>query len=152
MNTLRIAKSLHTPRRVIAVAAALFVSGAALVDAHSAASPGFTVSVTPDTATIAPGASERFTVTVTSENGFAGTVHVGITSISPSVNDGPTFSLSRYDIAVSPTMKTSTARLTAFSTASTPAGTYTITLDGKDITGGHDYGLTHSTSFTLVVE
>jgi hypothetical protein len=48
-------------------------------------------------------------------------------------------------------MKTGTARLTASTTASTPAGTYAITVVGEDITGGSDYGLTHSTNFTVSV-
>jgi hypothetical protein len=88
---------------------------------------------------------------VSSDSGFAGTVHVGISSISPSESDEPTFHQSRYDIAVSHTMPTGTAVLTAFTTASTPATTYTITITGKDISGGSHYGLTHSTSFTLTV-
>ena len=152
MKSLRIRESIPFHRRILGLAVALF-SGWSMMSAAPvfATQAGFALSVSPASATIQAGSSKRFTLTVTSEQGFAGTVHVGVTSVSPSESKGPTFGLSRYDIWVSPTMPTSTARLTAFTTTGTPAGTYTITVTGKDITGGPQYGLTNSTTFTLTV-
>jgi hypothetical protein len=114
--------------------------------------PDFTLSVAPASATVQPGSSERYTLTVTGDHGFAGTVHVGLSGVSPQVVDGPIFSLARYDVPVSKTLPSGTVRLTALTKTSTPAGTYTITITGKDISGGSQYGLTRSTTFTLSVE
>jgi hypothetical protein len=116
-----------------------------------ASSPDFSLTVTPDNATVSAGSSTRFHIVVTSENGFAGSIHVGITSISPSETNGPLFHLARYDVPVSPTSPTATALVTASTSTTTPATTYTMNVSGKDISGGTDYGLTHTTSFTLGV-
>ena len=153
MKPLHIREAIPFQRRIFGFAVALFVGWSVMAGAPALAATktGFTLSVSPGSATIQAGSSHRFTLTVTSTQGFAGTVNVGVTSVSPSVSNGPTFSLSRYDIAVSQTMPTSTARLTAFTTTGTPAGTYTVTVTGKDVSGGSQYGLTNSTTFTVTV-
>jgi hypothetical protein len=148
-----LAQSIGSRRRVVALVGALLVGAGVLLGASSyASSPDFALGVSPASATIAPGASRRFTLTVTSENGFAGTVFAGIDGVSPEEPNGPRFSLTRYDIPVSPTWPTGTSNLTASTSASTPAGTYTVTISGKDVSGGPQHGLTHSTTFTLTVE
>lgn len=136
---------------VFAIIVSLLVVGALAVPGAKAASPDFSLTIVPGAATISAGSSQRFTVTVTSENGLAGTINVGISGVVPLVSNGPTFHLTRYDIPVSPTMPNGTAYLTAFTIPGTPKTTYTITVRGKDITGGHQYGLTHTTTFTLTV-
>jgi hypothetical protein len=139
-------------RRFLAGLGALVASAGVLFGIAHADSAKFVLSVSPSSATVQPGSSERYTLSVTSEGGLAGTVNVGITSISPEVTNGPLFQLSRYDIWVSHSAPTGTARITATTSASTPAGTYTVTVTGKDITGGPDHGLTETTTFTLTVE
>jgi hypothetical protein len=153
MNPLQIREVMWFQRQIFGLTVALFVGWSMMAGAPALAATktGFTLSVSPASATIQAGSSQRLTLTVTSTEGFAGTVNVGVKNVSPSVTNGPTFSLSRYDIAVSQTMPTSTARLTAFTTTGTPAGTYTVTVSGKDISGGSQYGLTNSTSFTITV-
>jgi hypothetical protein len=153
MRTLQSAPSIRFHRRVIAFMGALLVSAGVLFGARSqGASPGFTMSVSPPSATLQAGSSERLTLTVTSENGFAGTVFSGFSGVSPEESDGPVFVLKRYDIPVSPTAPTATSILTASTSASTPPGIYTVTITGKDVTGGPQHGLTSSTTFTLTVE
>jgi hypothetical protein len=138
---------------------ALFLAAvltAVLAVATSLAAPranaaDFGLSVTPATATISAGSSVRFTLTATSE-GLTGSINVGIMSVTPQVTGGPSFSLARYDIGISPTAPNGTARITASTTASTPAGTYTATVRGRDITGGPGHGTEHTTTFSLTVK
>jgi len=152
MKPLHVRESIPFQRRIQCFAVALFIGWSMMSGGPAfATQAGFALSVSPASATIQAGSSKRLTLTVTSEQGFAGTVHVGVTSVSPSESKGPTFGLSRYDIWVSRTMPTSTAWLTAFTTTGTPAGTYTVTVTGKSVTGGSQYGLTNSTTFTLTV-
>jgi|GEM_PF-2209395 hypothetical protein len=139
---------------LVAATMALILSASALVGSQSNASSSggdFALGVTPASATVAASSSARYTLTATSEHGLAGTINVGITSVSPAVANGPTFHLSRYDIWVSPTSPNGAALITASTTSSTPATTYTVTVTGRDITGGASHGLTHTTSFTLTV-
>jgi len=151
MKTRELARSFRFLGSVAVLMVAIVGGAGSLMGAPSTASGAdFTLSVSPSSATVQPGTSQRYTLTVTGK-GFAGTVHVGLSGVSPQVAGSPTFSLSRYDIAVSKTSPTGTARITASTTTGTPAGTYTVTVTGKDITGGAQYGLTHSTTFTLTV-
>ena len=136
----------------LALLISLLVLGVPAGSGANAASPDFALTVTPSAATISAGSAQRFTVTVTSENGLRGTVNVLISSVVPQLSNGPTFHLTRYDIPVSPTSPTGTAYLTAFTTSGTPKTTYTITVRGKDITGGPGYGVIHTASFTLTVQ
>jgi hypothetical protein len=127
----------------------LVVAGA--MAAPRAYGADFALNVTPATRTISAGSSVRFTLTATSD-GLAGTINVGIISVTPQVSNGPRFRLSRYDIWISQTAANGSANITALTTGSTPAGTYTITVQGKDITGGPGHGTTHTTTFSLTVQ
>ena len=154
MNTVfNSARLVRARGRVLAVLAALVTIAVAPTGAQSQ-SPDFTLSVSPSSATVQPGASEFFHLTVTSIDGLRGTINVGLfgsSSVSPRVTNGPAFHFSRYDVPVSPTAPTGGVLITATTSTATPAGTYTITVTGKDITGGAQYGLTHTTTFTLTV-
>ncbi len=152
MKPVCVRKSILFERYILGVAAVVLV-GWGVMDGGpaSATNTSFALSVSPASTTIQAGSSKRLILAVTSEQGMAGSINVGVKSISPSVSNGPRFSLSRYDIPVSPTIPTSTAWLTAFTTTGTPAGTYTVTISGIDVSGGPQHGLTNSTTFTLTV-
>ena len=152
MKTPELARSIWLRRRVIGIMGALLGSVIVLTGAQQSSGPDFALSVSPASAAVQPGASQRYILTVTGEHGFAGTVNAGISGVSPRVANGPLFSLSRYDIWVSGTAPTGKAWITASTSTSTPAGTYTLTVTGKDIMGGSQYGLTHSTTFALTVQ
>ena len=152
MKPVCVRKSILFERYILGVAAVVLVGWGVIDGAPAfATNTSFALSLSPASTTIQAGSSERLILAVTSEQGFAGTINVGVKSISPSVSTGPRFSLSRYDIPVSRTMPTSTAWLTAFTTTGTPAGTYTVTVSGIDISGGSQHGLTNWTTFTLTV-
>jgi len=125
----------------------LVVSAAEVLPAYAA---DFTLAASPTSSTLQIGSSVRFTITVTS-NGITGTINVGIRGVSPSFSKGITFTQTRYDIYVSKTSPTGTALLTFSAAKGATATTYTITITGKDITGGCCYGLTHTTTLTLTV-
>src|SRR6516164_9024044 len=146
VDTSQVTRSLR-PRwwLVAATSAVILIAGALAASRSFASSQDFALSVAPATATVAAGSSARYTLTATSENGLAGTINVGITSVSPAVANGPTFRLSRYEIWVSPTAPNGGALITASTTSGTPATTYTVTVTGRDITGGASHGLTHTT-------
>lgn len=98
----------------------------------------FSVSVSPTSVSVTRGGSATATVTVSLLGGTAQAVSLS-TSVSPVET---TISTSFLPYSDSPTF---TSALTIATTASTPAGTYTITITAS---GG---GLTRSTSFTLKV-
>jgi hypothetical protein len=127
----------------------LVVAGA--VAAPRAYGADLALNVTPATAIVSAGSSVRFTLTATSE-GLAGSINVGIINVTPQVTNGPSFSLSRYDIGISPIAPNGTAGIDAVTTGSTPAETYTITVRGRDITGGPGHGTAHTTTFSLTAK
>ena len=129
------------------LATGLVVSAAEVLPAYAA---DFTLAVSPTSATVQIGSSVRFTITMTSK-GLQGTINVGITSVSPPFSKGLTFTQPRYDVWISMTSPTGTALLTFSAAKGAVATTYTITITGKDISGGCCYGLTHTTTFTLTV-
>lgn len=129
------------------LATGLVVSAAGILPAYAA---DFSLSVSPTSATVQIGSSVRFLITMTSK-GLQGTINVGISSVSPPFSKGLTFTQPRYDVWISTTSPTGTAILTFSAAKGAVATTYTITITGKDITGGSGYGLTHSTTFTLTV-
>jgi hypothetical protein len=101
--------------------------------------PDFTIVANPNNFTITAGTGATSTITISSVNGFTGTVTLNDT-VSPSTG-GLTATLN-------PTMVTGgsgTSTLTISTTASTTPGTYTITVNGYSGT------LTHSTTVTVVV-
>ena len=125
----------------------LVVSAAGVLPAYAA---NFTLAVSPTSATVQIGSSAGFAIAITS-NGITGTINVGIRGVSPAFSKGITFTQTRYDIYVSKTSPTGSAFLTFSAAKGAVATTYTITISGKDITGGCCYGLTHNATLTLTV-
>src|SRR5262249_37298227 len=101
----------------------------------AAPTPDFTLSAAPSSQTMTPGQSTSYTVTVTPTGGFAGSANLSVTGLPAGAT--PTFS---------PNPAVSTSTLTVATSASTPAGTYSLTIKG---TSG---ALSHETSVTLVVQ
>jgi autotransporter-associated beta strand protein len=96
----------------------------------------FFVAATPGSRSIAPGASTSFTVTVTTNSGFSGSVSLGAAGLPGNVSAG--FSPSSLSGAGSSTFSITTSN-------TTPSGDYTLTLIG---TNG---SLTSSTNITLSI-
>lgn len=109
----------------------------------------FTVTVTPANATITSGQSVAFQIILTSR-GLAGTINVGLSSVSPQTAHEPAFRQPRYDIWV-PKNGTGGTKITFSASDITVKTTYTYTLKAQDVTGGPNYGLTHTTTFMLSV-
>ncbi len=96
--------------------------------------PGFSVSASPASQTVAPGAGTSYTVTVTPTGGFTGAVTLSATGLPA----GATASFVPNPTSASSTMTVATA-------TTTPTGTFPLTITG---TSG---ALTRSTTVTLVV-
>ncbi|HSB12433.1 MAG TPA: S8 family serine peptidase [Blastocatellia bacterium] len=108
----------------------------ALLGCGSAPAPDFSLSASPSSRTVAPGAGTSYGVTVTSSGGFTGTV----TFSASGLPGGASASFTPASVAGS---GSSTMNVTTDST--TPVGSYTLTITG---TSG---SLVHSASVTLVV-
>jgi subtilase family serine protease len=107
---------------------------AGLVNALAPQTPDFSVSVTPSTQTVTPGSPVSYSITISSLNGFNGTVSLnaaGLPNDASSATPSPT------------SVNGSGSSSLTFSTSIT--GTYTITITG---TSG---SLTHTATVTLVV-
>jgi hypothetical protein len=98
--------------------------------------PDFSLSATPASQTVLPGGSASYTATVTAGNGFSGTVSFGVTGL-PS---GATASFNPASVSTS-----GSTALTVATSASTPVGSYPLTITG---TSG---SLTRTSQVTLVV-
>ncbi len=108
-----------------------------LINALSgAATPGFTLSASSSSLSVAPGNSGTSTISFTATGGFSGSVAL-TSAVSPS---GPTVSFSPTSIS-----GTGTSTMTVTVPSTTSDGTYTITVTG---TSG---GTTASTTVTLTV-
>jgi hypothetical protein len=105
-----------------------------LAGCGTTASPDFTVSATPSSATVAVGGSTSYGVTAAGTNGYNGTVNWSVSGLP----GGATGSFT-------PTSGMSSA-LDVTTTSSTAGGTYPLTITGSD------GALTHSTQVTLVVQ
>src|SRR5467141_4450210 len=101
----------------------------------------FSIAASPSSATISPGSSAAFTISLKSLGGFAGTVSLSTTSSPP----GPTLSLSSSSVTLS-SGGTGTTTLTISTQSSTPTGDYTVTVTGS--TGS----LSHSTSVLVSIK
>jgi hypothetical protein len=114
--------------------------------------PDFGLTLSPETATITSGQSVRVSVELASMCELAGTIDVGIHNISPlpQGNNGFTIHQPRYDIPLDAN-GTAVAYITLGATPQTAKTTYTITIAGKDVSGGCCYGITHSATFVLKV-
>jgi hypothetical protein len=105
--------------------------------AAAAASPDFTLSVTPASKTVAVGTPAKYTVTLTPLNKYKGTV-----TLSASVPSGANVTTSFSQSTVNSTTKTST--LTVSTTNANP-GDWTITVSGTD------GSLTHASTTELII-
>lgn len=114
--------------------------------------PDFTLALNPASATITAGQTVKVTVDLASICGLSGTIFVGIHSISPPPQGGNGFTIRqpRYDIPLDAN-GTAVAYIWLGATQAPLRTMYTITIQGKDITGGCCYGLTHSATFMLTV-
>lgn len=98
--------------------------------------PNFTLTATPTTRTIAQGTATTYVMSTAASGGFASTV---------SLSASPAIAGATYAFSVNPAPATGTSVLTVSTGATTPVGTYAITVTG---TGG---GLTRTAALTLVV-
>src|SRR5215813_7278478 len=98
--------------------------------------PNFSLSSTPSSQTVTPGASASYTVTVTSSGGFTGTVDFSASGLPAGAS--ASFNPPSVNTSGSSTMTVTTS-------ASTPTGTYPLIITG---TSG---SLQRTTSVTLVV-
>ena len=98
-----------------------------------AAVPDFSLSASPSSLSLAPGANGTSTITVTPAGGFAGAVDLTISGLPAGAS-----------ASFSPTPATSTSTLTV-NAGTAPAGTSTLTVTGTSGT------LTHTTTVTLTV-
>ena len=96
--------------------------------------PSYSLSAAPASQTVIQGTSTSYTVTVTPTGGFAGTVTLGATGLPAGA--AATFT---------PNPTTSTSMLSVSTLATTPVGSYPLTITGTSGT------LTQTTSATLVV-
>jgi hypothetical protein len=98
--------------------------------------PDFTLGASPSSQTVAAGASAAYTVTVTGVNGFADSVGLSASGLPA----GATASFDPASVTGS-----GTSSLSVTTSASTPPGSYTITITGASAT------LTHATTVTLAI-
>ncbi len=98
-------------------------------------------------ATFVAGGSASSTITLTSANSFAGKVNLVSSTTTPVKGLAPTFSVNTVTLTAG---GTSTSVLTITTTASTPAGTYIITVTGTN-SSASDGTLSHSANVTLTV-
>jgi Domain of unknown function (DUF1929)/Legume lectin domain/Glyoxal oxidase N-terminus/Chitobiase/beta-hexosaminidase C-terminal domain/PKD domain len=99
--------------------------------------PNFTLGTSPGSQSIAAGSSAPFTTTVTPSNGFTGALTL---SVSTGLPTGATATFNPSSVTTS-----GSSTLTVATSASTPVGTYPLTISG---TNG---SLTRTTTTTLIV-
>jgi hypothetical protein len=99
-------------------------------------SPDYTISATPASVTVTPGGSATYTATAAPSGGFTGTVTFSVSGL-------PAGATASFNPAAVTTSGNST--LTVSTTASTPTGSFPLTITGTSGT------LVHSTTVTLVV-
>jgi uncharacterized membrane protein len=120
---------------------------------------GFGISAASPIVAIPVGSSGRSDVTLNSINGFSGSVGLG-TSISPSISNGPTISLSPTTVTLS-SGGSATSALTISTTHKTATGLYTINITGTSGPESHStivsaattpitFNISNTTTFTGV--
>src|SRR5262249_14898258 len=102
----------------------------------SGGNPDFTIAVTPGTQTVVSGNSATYTVTITPQNGFTGTVWLSAAGLPA----GATSSFNPTSINAS-----GSSTLTVTTTGSTPSGNSTVSITG---TSG---SLSHTATVSLIV-
>jgi parallel beta-helix repeat protein len=100
------------------------------------ATPDFSISASPASASVTPGNGANYTVTITGTNGFNGSIGLTIGGL-------PTGATANFN--PSSVTGSGTSTLSVSTSSSTPAGNYTLTITG---TSG---SLQHSTTVTLIV-
>lgn len=108
---------------------------------QTAAVPDFTISVSPTSRTLTQGGSTSYTATVASVNGFSSATTLSVSGLPP----GASGSFSPNPVTP-PSGSSAGSTLSVTTAASTPPGTYTLTITG---TSG---SLAHSANATLVVQ
>src|SRR5262249_42258610 len=103
---------------------------------NQAGSPDFSISASPASQTVTAGGSASYTTTIGALSGFAGTVNLSISGL-PGGGTARFYSTAGAGAWRGP--------LTMATSATTPAGNYTLTMTGTSGT------LTHSTTVVLVV-
>src|SRR5256884_229810 len=105
---------------------------------NATSQPNFNVSASPSNVTVTQGTSATSGITITAQNGFAGTVSFAASGVPSGA--GATFN---------PTAVTGsgTSTMTLTTSTSTPTGTYTITIDASSTSPS----LSHTTTVTLLV-
>jgi hypothetical protein len=106
-----------------------------LTGCGATATPDYSVSATPSSRTVTQGQPTSYSVTITPTGGFSGAVNLSVSGLPAAA--GGTFS---------PNPATSASSLSVTTSATTPAGSYPLTITGTNGT------LTHQTSVTLVVQ
>jgi hypothetical protein len=114
--------------------------------------PDFTLTLSPESATITSGQSVRVTAQLASICELAGTVEVDVQKIvpQPGGSNGFTLDQSRYDVPLTADGSAG-AYLTFGATPATLRTTYAITIQGEDISGCC-HGREHSATFALTVK
>jgi hypothetical protein len=100
----------------------------------------FSIGANPVSATVNAGTSAASRISVTAINGYSGTVNLSVSS------GCPTNAICSFNPATA--TPTTTSALTVATAANTPAGTYTVTVNGADSVNS---ALTHSTTFAVTV-
>ena len=103
----------------------------------------FRIASNPSTFASAAGSTVNSNITLTSVNGFAGTIGLSA-GISPTVTSEPSVTLSPASLTLA-FEGSATSKLTVSTASTTPSGLYTITVTG---TSG---SLSHSTTFALAI-
>ena len=108
--------------------------------ASTSATPDFSLSSSPSSRTVAQGSGTSYAITMSPSGGFADAVNLSVSGFPTGTIGG---------ISPSSVTGVSPAATLSLTTASTtPAGTYTLTVTGKDAGSS----LTHSIPLTLVVQ
>ena len=136
-STLALTTSASTPDGTYALTIA-GVSGGSLTHTTTVSlvvntPPDFTLSASPSSLSVAPGGSTSYTVAINPTGGFTGQVSLSVSGL-PSGASG----------SFTPNPATTSSTLALTTSASTPGGTYTLTITGVS-------GKTHSTTVSLTV-
>jgi uncharacterized membrane protein len=104
---------------------------------------GFSVSTSPNTVTVLIASTATSQITVQGLFGYSGSISLS-TIVSPSVSNGPSSSLNPTTVTVN-----GTSTLTISTSASTPAGSYTITVNATGSIGGKQAFRTTTVTVTI---
>ena len=118
-------------------------AAAAFAAANKPAKPDFALTGSPSTVTVAPGGTATYTETVTSLNGFSGTVSLSVSQLPK----GATATFSPQQVSV-PANGSAASTLTVTTASNTKAGSYTLKITGESA----NPKVTHDMTLTLVVQ